>query len=331
MGQDTDWTYCGHDRHWEPVYADGFSYCYLQTVSSLTLFCYSFLVLGTVSILGARQQATGRAQLAPSSIFSLRWLSWMMGAVYIVQTVYLTIRHGPIEIDIVTGVLHAASWLFALLPLSRSLTKRQPMHPASLAFLVISLVFLVLESVSFNPRRWYRKKLDDSRDDAFQVTILAARCFLLAAMLVITVHHLIRRFTSGSQGRASTIQSDETAVLLPDDGTHATKDGSAAAVPAGTVAQREGSTFNDISYRFKVIWPFLWPTRQRGLQLRVLVCLAMLAAGRVVNLYLPIMYKRVIDRLTPDDGDYSTVTFPADVIGLYVMLRFLSGLKDCVI
>ena len=37
--------------------------------------------------------------------------------------------------------------------------------------------------------------------------------------------------------------------------------------------------------------PFLWPKKSCGLQLRVLICFVLLAAIRVANVFVPILYK----------------------------------------
>jgi len=42
-----------------------------------------------------------------------------------------------------------------------------------------------------------------------------------------------------------------------------------------------------------MIWPFLWPKGSVALQLCVLVCIVLLVAGRVANLFLPIYYKKI--------------------------------------
>lgn len=46
---------------------------------------------------------------------------------------------------------------------------------------------------------------------------------------------------------------------------------------------------------------YIWPDRIL-LQARLLACFALLAAGRVVNLAVPILFKRVVDRLSYVSG-----------------------------
>ena len=43
----------------------------------------------------------------------------------------------------------------------------------------------------------------------------------------------------------------------------------------------------------RMLVPFMWPRKSLGLQLVVMVCVLLLVAGRVVNLYTPITYKYI--------------------------------------
>jgi hypothetical protein len=114
----------------------------------------------------------------------------------------------------------------------------------------------------------------------------------------------------------------------------------------GSVKQRTGTTFGNLKTRAKMLWPFIWPRKNLTLQIHVLLCLGLLIIGRVVNLYVPLSYKAVVDKLTPSHGaspDNATmlvsgwhlddvwgtqgpkVPFPWPQILIYVALNFLSG------
>ena len=43
----------------------------------------------------------------------------------------------------------------------------------------------------------------------------------------------------------------------------------------------------------RMLIPFMWPRKSLPLQLVVFVCVLLLVAGRIVNLYTPIMYKYI--------------------------------------
>lgn len=100
----------------------------------------------------------------------------------------------------------------------------------------------------------------------------------------------------------------------------------------------QGSTFGNIVKKSKAIFPFVWPKGEPLLQLFVVICILILVAGRVINLLVPIYYKKIINALTPSKNltsefdlsygitDPSTgVTFPVVSVVLYVLLRFLQG------
>lgn len=69
---------------------------------------------------------------------------------------------------------------------------------------------------------------------------------------------------------------------------------------------------------------FVWPKGELKLQIYIVICLLLLALARGINLLVPMYYKRVVDKLTPNpNGD--SLEFPVDDIVVYVCLRFLQG------
>ena len=82
------------------------------------------------------------------------------------------------------------------------------------------------------------------------------------------------------------------------------------------------------------------PAAHRLLQLRVVICFFILVGARVVNVFVPIYYRNIVNALTPTSGhagnhthkldaalgqthDTTGVTFPLTSVLLYVFLRFL--------
>lgn len=64
--------------------------------------------------------------------------------------------------------------------------------------------------------------------------------------------------------------------------------------------------------RLRLLAPYIWPTQSLSLQIRVIVCLLILVVGRVVNIYVPLVYKHIVDAFTPAEG--KTIVFPAGLI-----------------
>eukprot|EP00045_Choanoeca_perplexa_P014134 m.164461 g.164461 ORF g.164461 m.164461 type:complete len:874 (-) comp16580_c0_seq4:876-3497(-) len=336
----TDWSYCGHGNAEYPMWQGGvISYCFLQTVSSLTLFFYAFIICGVAGAISPSKKRF-RYPLSPSLGYIFNLAITTIALLHVAKTVYLSIHHGPIEVEIVTGCLHTTAWGFASMPISRAAKGRQPLHPVFVVYIIMATTFLALELTGLNSSTWYFSDLNSNLDHMMQTVVFIARGVLVALLFLLSAYQVIRRYASAAPSgyqhlsNGVGINSDDSAsaaVSVPTAGK--SSDSKPVAREAGSVEQRSGSTFDDVAYRVKVIWPFLWPKGQRLLQLRVIICVALLAVGRVVNLYVPLTYKHVIDVLTPNDSnnkgvDDTTggqVPFPVMAILVYVGLRFLSG------
>jgi len=71
----------------------------------------------------------------------------------------------------------------------------------------------------------------------------------------------------------------------------------------------------------RMIAPYFWPKNEPMLRLRVVVCILILLLGRVINLYIPMLYRNAIDSLP--------LEFPIKMLLLYGLLRLIGGsLKD---
>lgn len=56
---------------------------------------------------------------------------------------------------------------------------------------------------------------------------------------------------------------------------------------------QRGSAFRNAFQKLRKLFPYLWPKRDALLQFTVLLCIFLLAAGRVIKLYLPIYRKKL--------------------------------------
>lgn len=50
-------------------------------------------------------------------------------------------------------------------------------------------------------------------------------------------------------------------------------------------------------HKIKILTPFLWP-KPLILQLRVIFCFGLLISGRLINLYVPIYNKKIVDSIS---------------------------------
>ncbi|KAE8740122.1 ABC-transporter, subfamily B member 03 [Frankliniella occidentalis] len=80
------------------------------------------------------------------------------------------------------------------------------------------------------------------------------------------------------------------------------------------------STWRNFWKKVKILAPFLWPHKEILLQFRVLFCFLLLAGGRVINLYVPIFSKLIVDSMTE-----KSPIFHYDYVMIYVLFKFLQG------
>ncbi|KAG4075106.1 hypothetical protein HA402_013501 [Bradysia odoriphaga] len=78
------------------------------------------------------------------------------------------------------------------------------------------------------------------------------------------------------------------------------------------------STWVNAWTKMRTLLPFIWPRNDMFLQLKVVMCFVLLIGGRVINLYVPIYNKKIVDSLT-------TPHFRWDWVLIYVGFKFLQG------
>ncbi|KAG7209714.1 hypothetical protein KM043_011349 [Ampulex compressa] len=82
----------------------------------------------------------------------------------------------------------------------------------------------------------------------------------------------------------------------------------------------ESSTWKDAWYKTKSLAPFLWPKNDLLLQIRVVFCFFLLISGRLINLYVPMYNKKIVNSVTATPNE-----FKWDFILIYVTFKFLQG------
>ncbi|XP_063595546.1 ATP-binding cassette sub-family B member 6-like [Penaeus indicus] len=84
----------------------------------------------------------------------------------------------------------------------------------------------------------------------------------------------------------------------------------------------QGSTWRNTWKKMRILLPFMWPKKSHLLQLAVFFCFILLLAGRVANVFVPILYKLIVDAL---GGSGGTPYFCWEYVLIYVALKFLQG------
>ncbi|XP_016085977.1 ATP-binding cassette sub-family B member 6, mitochondrial-like [Sinocyclocheilus grahami] len=81
------------------------------------------------------------------------------------------------------------------------------------------------------------------------------------------------------------------------------------------------STWKDFGKKVRLLVPYMWPKGSALLQLLVLLCLGMLGVERVINVFVPIYFKNIVNQLT-DGSSWKTL---ATTVCVYGLLKFLQG------
>ena len=55
----------------------------------------------------------------------------------------------------------------------------------------------------------------------------------------------------------------------------------------------DGSTWQGLWRKLRILLPYLWPKKSYLLQLNVILCFLLLAGVRVANVFVPIFYKKI--------------------------------------
>uniref|UniRef100_A0A8C7G277 ATP-binding cassette sub-family B member 6 n=1 Tax=Oncorhynchus kisutch TaxID=8019 RepID=A0A8C7G277_ONCKI len=87
------------------------------------------------------------------------------------------------------------------------------------------------------------------------------------------------------------------------------------------VEEESQSTWHDFGQKVRLLVPYMWPRGSMLLQGLVLLCLCLLGLERVINVFVPIYYKNIVNELT-DGSSWKTL---ATTVCVYVLLKFLQG------
>ncbi|KEP51129.1 ABC transporter [Rhizoctonia solani 123E] len=169
------------------------------------------------------------------------------------------------------------------------------------------LVLLILFPALFFPRTVY--KPIDRNESAPQTE----ESSLLIPAAVAATAPTASKTKYGTFDGASTPLPSSTPIPTPAAGGSST--------PAINLPVRTAPTWYENGVRLMRLVPYLWPYQSFGLQLLALVCLLILAVGRVVNAAIPFQLSAVLDALARE-GASRTVLPP---LMWYIGLRFFGA------
>ncbi len=91
--------------------------------------------------------------------------------------------------------------------------------------------------------------------------------------------------------------------------------------PLGVGPPRPKGHLKDELRALKSLAPYLWPRGSFELRARVVLAVALLLAGKLVNIYVPLLYKQAVDALSPSNA---VIAVPVGLIVAYGAARVLS-------
>lgn len=177
--------------------------------------------------------------------------------------------------------------------------------------------------------------------EAIEITVDLVRILLLLTLIGFYVLFVVY---GASKAKAQSQASDETTSLLRPDSGH--ENGQAAngsahygSTPAGSKSPHSEpapwSRPTNVPARnwweyirgYSVFFPYLWPSKDRRLQIVVVACFVLVALQRVVNVLAPHQVGVIVTELSGEDenGNKKEIKMPWLSIFLYVLYRFLQG------
>lgn len=313
----------------------GFSRCFLEVVGSIATAGLLFLLGLSGIVLRPKKQKSSPSLPLPHALFLEALLCLLLAITY---TADLAVK-GVLRITgeriygytIVVDALGIVSWLFALGMVYRErgrIVRRLPHGVSVVLFWIMNALWLCLQVVSWGNAHWWWRL--HNKVDIADLVLFVAKVLLVIILITVGV---IRPLFLKRRRYNLLVNADkeEEDVEEHNKERQERREGS-------FVQKRTASAFSDFWHKSKVIFPYIWPRGHPLLQLRVVVCFLLLASGRVVNVYVPIYYKKIVNALTPHGNSTSHldaalglthsptgITLPLASIMIYVLLRFLQG------
>ena len=328
---------------------NGLSRCLSTTIGSLLSSGIVIIVGVSLVVLKCQPQGTQPQRRTNSSKWRAFWesttadfvLELILCTIMSVSYIFELLIHGLLPGASIYGYLvvacptSAVAWLFCVFLVYReryNVLYRLAHSTPIVIFWWASLLWLCFSIISVQSSEWWWKLTD--RIDIVDLSVFSVRAGVIIILLLMGI---VRPLFSRSSRYHLLVNMNDSDT---DSARPVASQNEEDQIKAGGFSRKssKGSTFGNLFKKTKAIFPFIWPKGHPLLQLQVIICLLILASGRVINLYVPIYYKIIINALTPSynltsefDRSYGLtdpstgVTFPVVSILIYVFLRFLQG------
>nr|CAB3219618.1 ATP-binding cassette sub-family B member 6, mitochondrial [Phallusia mammillata] len=311
----THFSYCSCHETLSPLWQDkGISRCFYDTVTSAMLAVLTVAVIFQIIKL-KRNGVIVEAKYKPKSFcykLQVTFLLLLLVEPLILFILNWTVIHGTSSgIDILVFILRSAAvfvslWLL-LLERKMMLLSKKGHSPIALFTWSVLLLIEVLSVVSWDSDHWWF--VGQNGNDQIQLGLWVGRLVCTAFLFVVGF------WAPGVPKLTHWLNMDDDRDIengAEEEATSQTLGGHRSATE---------STWGGLLKKLKLLWPYMWPAGSFLLQFRVVLCIALLVAGRVVNPYVPIYYKNIVNALTK--GDPWSVVW-VQVIA-YVGLKCLQG------
>eukprot|EP01135_Chromosphaera_perkinsii_P005030 Nk52_evm7s311 gene=Nk52_evmTU7s311 len=199
---------------------------------------------------------------------------------------------------VMSDVLYALSWGLLSYILKRDYGYRRPSLTWVAVFFIVNVFALSYESISWTKATWWK----DDRSTIVRNIDFLTFCVRLGLAWVTLICYIVYRKRANYAEYQPLLSSEEGA-------------------PAKEPVKPKSD--NQIWMKqFLTFLPYVWP-KTWDMYLRVFFCVIFMLLGRVVNLLSPLLYKKLVDELTPSPGH--EVTFDAMTVGMFVLFKWLQG------
>ncbi|KAL4222048.1 ATP-binding cassette sub- B member 6 [Mactra antiquata] len=323
--------YCSNGTEFTNIWLDeGINHCFLNTITSSVLFLLIFIFGSVQNHMYNKYSTKIEAQYVRTNFGSvlqviLTVLLITESVSHIVMKDLMKEKGGVVGVDVLTFFSLFLSWLFSLKLLSLERKSMLPTIPTrghglllltfwTLAFLRENLAF-----ISWWSHDWWWYFESDADHGEFVLWVIrytsTALLFIIgfkAPGLPKTGYRLLQLQDEENKGGNS---STDTSVNNSGPTVHT------------------GSTWSNVWKKLKLMLPYVWPKGSLWRQAIVAGCIIILAAGRGINVFVPLYNKYIVNSLTYDQKQVDdpgmfgaqTLQFRWDFICIYSLLLFFKG------
>ena len=307
----------------------GLSRCFLQVVGSLV--CAGILLVFGASAAVLKKRAAPHPRRLPFSFSlllapSLSFLLALSSAAHLLLTGLL---HSIYGYTILQDSLGIVGWLVSMVVAYRERLRLLSGQSHGLWLVVywsLTGVWQALQALGWsNPHWWWDLR---SRTDLPELVLYSIQSFLVITLIAVGIVWPLLR--PSPRNYSLLVNSDPIETTEHNQRRTQHQEGS-------FVQRRTNSAFSDLWSKVKLLFPYVWPRGHPLLQLRVAVCFLILVAVRVINVFVPLYYKKIVDGLTRNSSvdridkqihivvPQTGLTLPLGSIIIYVFLRFMQG------